>query len=79
MASGSEVGVVLEARGILTGEGRRVRVVSMPSPDLFLRQDASWREKVLPAVASPSRPVCRWGPVDASRRLHSSGVSQRIP
>jgi transketolase len=48
IASGSEVGVALEAREILAGEGRRVRVVSMPSPDLFLRQDAAWRDAVLP-------------------------------
>jgi len=48
MASGSEVGVALEAREILAGEGRRVRVVSMPSPDLFLRQDESYRDSVLP-------------------------------
>ena len=48
MASGSEVGVALEARDILAGEGRRVRVVSMPSPDLFLLQDEAYRDSVLP-------------------------------
>jgi transketolase len=48
MASGSEVGVALAARDILAGEGRRVRVVSMPSPDLFLGQDEAYRDSVLP-------------------------------
>jgi transketolase len=46
MASGSEVAVALEAREIL-GKGR-VRVVSMPSPDLFLKQDEKYRDSVLP-------------------------------
>jgi transketolase len=48
MATGSEVSVALAAREILAGEGRRVRVVSVPSPDLFLKQDAAWRDSVLP-------------------------------
>jgi transketolase len=46
MASGSEVSVALEAREIV-GK-KRVRVVSMPSPDLFSRQDASYRDSVVP-------------------------------
>jgi transketolase len=46
MASGSEVALALEAREIL-GRGR-VRVVSMPSPDLFLKQDEAYRDSVLP-------------------------------
>ena len=48
MASGSEVTVVLEAAKVLAGEGRRVRVVSMPSWELFERQPASYRDEVLP-------------------------------
>ena len=48
MASGSEVAVALAAREILGTEGRRVRVVSMPSPDLFLRQEETYRDAVLP-------------------------------
>jgi transketolase len=46
MASGSEVSVALEAREILGKE--RVRVVSMPSPGLFLKQDEAYRDSVLP-------------------------------
>jgi transketolase len=48
MATGSEVSVALAAREILAREGRRVRVVSVPSPDLFLKQDEAWRDSVLP-------------------------------
>jgi transketolase len=48
MATGSEVSVALAAREILAREGRRVRVVSVPSPDLFLKQDEAYRDSVLP-------------------------------
>ena len=49
IATGSEVGVAVEAAEALTGEGLAVRVVSMPNPERFMRQDAEWREAVLPA------------------------------
>lgn len=48
IASGSEVGLAVEAARTLASKGRRVRVVSMPSTDVFDAQDAAWREKVLP-------------------------------
>ena len=48
MASGSEVAVVLDAAKLLADEGRRVRVVSMPSWELFERQPESYRCEVLP-------------------------------
>ncbi len=48
MASGSEVEVAVKAKEILTSEGRKVRVVSMPSTDLFEEQSAEYRESVLP-------------------------------
>jgi transketolase len=46
MASGSEVSLALEAREILGAA--KVRVVSMPSPGLFLKQDQAYRDSVLP-------------------------------
>lgn len=53
MATGSEVAVAMEAAGVLHDEGVQVRVVSMPSWELFAKQDASYREAVLPhAVTS---------------------------
>lgn len=48
IATGSEVGLALAAQEALAAEGVLVRVVSMPSTDVFDRQDAEWREKVLP-------------------------------
>ena len=48
IASGSEVHVALEARDLLAQKGVAVRVVSMPSWELFDAQPASYRESVLP-------------------------------
>ncbi len=48
IATGSEVGVAVEAAAILRKNGRRIRVVSMPCVDLFLRQSESDREAILP-------------------------------
>lgn len=49
IASGSEVGIALEARGRLQKQGVPTRVVSLPSWYLFARQSAEYRESVLPA------------------------------
>src|SRR5690606_38120846 len=49
IATGSEVGLAMEAAEKL---GDKVRVVSMPSTDVFDRQDAEYRDSVLP-------PTCR--------------------
>jgi transketolase len=48
IATGSEVWVALEAAKQLTAKGRRVRVVSMPSCELFDQQPDDYRESVLP-------------------------------
>ena len=48
LASGTEVALVVAAHEQLTQEGVRSRVVSMPSWELFERQDAAYREQVLP-------------------------------
>ncbi|WP_329957317.1 transketolase-like TK C-terminal-containing protein, partial [Gibbsiella quercinecans] len=52
IATGSEVELAVAAYEQLTAEGRRVRVVSMPSTDAFDKQDAAYREAVLPAAVS---------------------------
>src|SRR5574338_211219 len=49
IATGSEVGLALAAQKALADEGMAVRVVSMPSTNVFDRQDAAWRAAVLPA------------------------------
>ncbi|HUO82633.1 MAG TPA: transketolase [Gammaproteobacteria bacterium] len=48
IATGSEVGLAAQAAEILTGRGRAVRVVSMPSAETFAAQDAGYRDSVLP-------------------------------
>jgi transketolase len=48
IATGSEVGIAVDAARELTGRGRRVRVVSMPATSVFDAQDAAWRDSVLP-------------------------------
>ncbi len=49
MASGSEVGLILDAGKQLASEGVNVRVVSFPSWQLFDQQDEAYRQSVLPA------------------------------
>jgi transketolase len=49
IATGSEVGVTVAAAAALTAKGRKVRVVSMPSTSVFDRQDAAYKESVLPS------------------------------
>src|SRR5688572_1848922 len=48
MASGSEVGLIVEAGAKLAADGLKVRLVSVPSWELFEAQDAAYRESVLP-------------------------------
>ncbi|HIF6196082.1 TPA: transketolase [Vibrio parahaemolyticus] len=49
IATGSEVELAVKAAEQLTAEGKKVRVVSMPSTDAFDKQDAAYREEVLPS------------------------------
>ena len=48
MSSGSEVALVLDAQKKLEADGIRARAVSMPSHELFARQDEGYRNSVLP-------------------------------
>jgi len=48
IATGSEVGIAMEAQKLLAAKGKNVRVVSMPSTDAFDAQDVTYRESVLP-------------------------------
>ena len=49
IATGSEVSIALATRELLQTEGIGVRVVSMPSWELFEEQEASYRRRVLPS------------------------------
>jgi transketolase len=48
IATGSEVGLAVDAARLMSEQGRRVRVVSMPCTSLFDAQDAGYRASVLP-------------------------------
>jgi transketolase len=48
IATGSEVGLAMNAQKILAEEGVHVRVVSMPCTNVFDRQESSYRDSVLP-------------------------------
>ncbi|WP_314142537.1 transketolase [Buttiauxella noackiae] len=49
IATGSEMEITVLAADKLTAEGHKVRVVSMPSTDIFEAQDEAYRESVLPS------------------------------
>lgn len=52
IGTGSEVSTCLEAKKLLEADGAKVRVVSMPSTELFDAQDESYHESVLPRAVS---------------------------
>ena len=52
IATGSEVELAMQAAKTLATEGKAVRVVSMPSTDVFEQQDAGYRESVLPSAVT---------------------------
>ena len=52
IATGSEVALAMDSATVLREAGRRIRVVSMPSSDVFDAQDESYRESVLPRAVS---------------------------
>ncbi|MDD5727172.1 MAG: transketolase [Victivallales bacterium] len=49
MASGSEVNLALQVAEAVRAGGTKVRIVSMPSQELFLRQSAEYQEEILPS------------------------------
>jgi transketolase len=48
IATGSEVGLAVDAAERLGAAGLAARVVSMPAPQLYLHQEKAWRDRVLP-------------------------------
>ncbi len=52
IATGSEVELALKAAEELTAKGKKIRVVSMPSTNIFDAQDADYRESVLPSAVT---------------------------
>ena len=52
IATGSEVGLAVQAFDKLSAQGKKVRVVSMPSTSVFDQQDAGYKQDVLPLQVS---------------------------
>ncbi|PJE80087.1 Transketolase 1 [invertebrate metagenome] len=52
IATGSEMELAMNAAEILTEQGHKIRVVSMPSTEVFDAQDAEYKQKVLPLEVS---------------------------
>jgi transketolase len=84
IATGSEVALAMEAAQALQQKNRRVRVVSMPSTNVFELQDAAYREQVLPRavqcrVAIEAAATETWWRYVGSRGavvgMHSFGAS----
>jgi transketolase len=84
IGTGSEVHLCVEAYEKLTAEGIKARVVSMPSWELFDKQDAAYKESVLPANVAARVSVEmaatfgweRWvGPKGKMIGMHSFGAS----
>jgi transketolase len=84
LGTGSEVSLCVEAYEKLKTEGIKARVVSMPSWELFERQDAAYKESVLPAAVTARVSVemaatFGWdryvGPKGRAIGMHSFGAS----
>jgi len=84
LATGSEVSVCIETYERLTREGIAARVVSMPSWDVFERQDEAYRDSVLPPevearVAVEQAATLGWdryvGRTGARIGMHTFGAS----
>jgi transketolase len=84
IATGSEVALALAAHEELSGEGVRSRVVSLPCWELFDRQDAAYRDWVLPPgvearVSVEEASTLGWdryvGPAGTRIGMHTFGSS----
>jgi transketolase len=74
IATGSEVQFALGAHEILSGEGIRSRVVSLPCWEIFDRQDASYRDEVLPPAVTTRVAIEEASPHGWERYVGDSGT-----
>jgi len=75
IASGTELGLVVEARAALEAEGIPTRVVSLPSWFLFEKQDRSYRDEVLPPAVTARVSVEAGSTFGWARWVGSAGAS----
>jgi len=74
IATGSEVQLALKAQERLAEQGIHVRVVSMPSWELFERQSAEYRESVLPKAVKARLAIEMAHPLGWERYVGSEGA-----
>jgi transketolase len=74
IGSGSEVSLCLTARDLLAAENIKVRVVSLPSWELFDAQDAAYRQRVLPPTVTARVTVEEGSPIGWERYAGPCGV-----
>jgi len=74
IATGSEVALCVAAREQLEGDGIRTRIVSMPSWELFERQDREYREQVLPPAITARVAVEAASPLGWERYVGAGGA-----
>jgi transketolase len=78
IATGSEVHLAISAQEALAKEGVRVRVVSMPSWEIFEQQDAKYRESILPAAITARVSVEAGATIGWQRWIGLSGIAVGI-
>jgi transketolase len=74
LATGSEVHIALDVQAALTQEGKKVRVISMPSRELFEEQETAYREDVIPAGVRKRVVIEAASPFGWDRYLLSEGL-----
>jgi transketolase len=74
LATGSEVSLCLDAKEQLERDGMRVRVISMPSWELFEQQSQEYRDQVLPPRVSARVSVEQAGTLGWSRYIGPRGI-----
>jgi transketolase len=73
IASGSEIALVMYAQAKLSEEGIAARVVSMPSWELFEKQNDSYKEKILPKVLKKRLAVEAGSPIGWHKYVGEQG------
>ena len=83
LATGSEVGLAMDAQRLLDQRGWPVRVVSIPSSTRFDRQDRAWREAVLGAglvrIGVEAGVTCWWGQYGCAAALGVDSFGESAP
>ncbi|GGF14024.1 transketolase [Hymenobacter cavernae] len=75
IATGSEVGLALESQKALQGEGIATRVVSMPSWELFEKQDKAYQQQVLPPTVRKRVSIEAGSPIGWAKYVTDEGTS----